>query len=730
MVLQILPVAGHPDHDHVRGGVCQLCGSLDLSQFLSDADEDSMEDEEDESYFQLSRRSLLEFEQSGRERCAICSVLKEICLFFTSNEDEDADLDGKWLRVRLSTRSGIPELVIEEGGLVKTVQLYTPSGFEPCWNVVPVLRELFSDRDSSDALGFIKSRLQSCLNSHILCRSRGSTLPTRVLDVGTSGDSRINLISTEGKPFEPYIALTYCWGKDGAIVKTTRENVRSFESGLAISDLPLVFRECIMLSRRLGTRFVWIDALCIIQDDREDWERESSKMSLTYAQAFLTIAAAMSASTSESFLSKPQRRDNNPAALQSSLFVKRMTLNGQVTELRARVIPEVGIHSKWTHWYYERQLYPRDPWSQRGWTLQEQLLSPRLLMLTSSEIQWSCQERQSCECTSPLNHRRLFGGKSLSGIENASDAFFFWHKVVEDYSIRTLSHSVDRLPAISGVAQVIQERTGSKYVAGLWSENIAEDLLWERVGEIGAQPGYLAPSYSWASVVGEIDYRCYMNGAHPYREISQVLSWTTDVQGHNQLGTVRSGEMTIRGPLTPVTLVGDGHNGFYSVRIAHRRTYYPFPADTLLATFKAPSEEEMREVVVACRRRTQLSSSAPASSNAMVTNHDDDDNAGSDYNSSHRTPIEDGARGWLLRLGFYQMRNSPSEHSNEFLVLGKSPSAADKFERCVFPFSPCLRAFMPWITFLFGDSPNPFRVDTAVATDGISRYVSDKLTSS
>ena len=496
-----------------------------------------------------------------------------------------------------------------------------------------------------------------------------------MLDVGRGQDNQIRLVQSSTNIFEPYIALSYCWGHDGAMIKTEKRNRESFESGISILTLPIVFQECISLSRSLGIRYVWIDALCIIQDDREDWERESSMMSQTYAQAFLTIAASMSASTSEGFLR------SLGGDMKNKEFSKKVHFDGNMSEVKARIIPEVGIHSRWTHWYYERHLYPRDPWSQRGWTLQEQLLSPRLLMFTSSEIQWSCQGGQKCECESLLNHGRLFGGHSWTDIEeNASNAFYFWHKAVEDYSIRALTHCTDRLPALSGIAQVIQEQTGSTYVAGLWGSNIAEDLLWERTGNLSLLTDYLAPSFSWASVVGEVDYQCFMNGIHLYQEICQVLSLNVDIQGHNPLGMVRDGEMTISGPLTPATLVGDGADGFYYARIANRSI--EFPADTVLATFKEPSEDGLQELV-ACRSRLEMSRPTQVTDDIQITTQNIPEVGNSNCDNIHATCVADGARCWLLRLGFYLPPHSHPEQVHMFFVLGKHPIKSGKFERYV-----------------------------------------------
>ncbi|KAK9776570.1 hypothetical protein SCAR479_06893 [Seiridium cardinale] len=656
------------DVDEVQGKVCEVCGNLDSLLLLSKSAEELSEgDVKHDKYGSSSRRNLGDFDLSGKDGCSICSVLSKVCHFFIY---ENSDLQRKRVRVYLPGGRGFPEMSIDDFGVAKTIQLYTPIGFSPCWNRIPVLPELLLDRQSSASLDFIRSCLQSCVDHHQSCRSPASRLPTRVLDVGIDHGSRICLIKTDTRSFEPYIALSYCWGQDGSLKKTTRENMSTFESGIDIQELPVVFRECIALSRSLGIRYVWIDALCIIQDDRQDWEKESSRMSDTYAQAFLTIGASMSASTSKTFLRiSPEDTENEE-------FSKEISFNGKLSELRARKIPEVGIHSRWTD-YHERGAYRSEPWSQRGWTLQEQLLSPRLLIFTSSEIQWTCQESQKCECRSLLNQRRLFGGHSWADIDNASVAFSFWHKAVENYSIRALTHSADRLPALSGIAQAIQKRTGSKYVAGLWSDNIAEDLLWERVGDLKPMTSYQAPSFSWASIDGEIDYRCYMNGRHLYQDISQVLSLDANIHGCNQFGTVRDGAMRIRGPLTSAKLARGDTDGLYSVDIAGRNIN--FQADTVLSAFICHSEDGNSEAV-ACRYRTQMEQLAQTTTALHSTVQVEHGSRASKMDITYSVSLEDGARCWLLSLGFYLPPHSSLAQVYELLVLGKHPERPEDFE--------------------------------------------------
>jgi len=134
--------------------------------------------------------------------------------------------------------------------------------------------------------------IEQCRNQHLECETVYSNeLPTRVLDLSDC-HGPVNLRLYEPSPSEgaKYVALSYCWGKLGNLT-TTMANIAGRKCGISWDLLPNSFRDAVTITRGLGMRYLWIDALCIIQDDKSDWEREAAKMGQVYENAFLTIAA-------------------------------------------------------------------------------------------------------------------------------------------------------------------------------------------------------------------------------------------------------------------------------------------------------------------------------------------------------------------------------------------------------------------------------------------------------
>lgn len=119
-------------------------------------------------------------------------------------------------------------------------------------------------------LGIAKGWLDDCRHNHTICRPVGvSKLPTRVLDIGISeGVSYCRLIETDSKE-GCYVALSHCWG--GEIPeRLTKETRPAFLSSIQIANLPANFRDAIHVTRQLNMQYLWIDALCIVQDSKED----------------------------------------------------------------------------------------------------------------------------------------------------------------------------------------------------------------------------------------------------------------------------------------------------------------------------------------------------------------------------------------------------------------------------------------------------------------------------
>ena len=164
--------------------------------------------------------------------------------------------------------------------------------------------------------------------------------------------------------------------------------------------------------------------------------------------------------------------------------------------------------------YFDRQKeHERAPLDTRGWCFQESLLAPRYLRFSENTISLDCQDLkiQNRSDQTRLAHN-FFGTAHLapapSHEENAreKDLHYNWRSTVTRYSLRNLTYTSDKLPAIGGIASQFAKLTGDIYHAGCWWSSIARDIMFTTSGEEGRVTPYRAPSWSWASYNGRIDW--------------------------------------------------------------------------------------------------------------------------------------------------------------------------------------------------------------------------------
>jgi hypothetical protein len=128
-------------------------------------------------------------------------------------------------------------------------------------------------------------------------------LPTRVLDIGPSLKlDEVRLIKTTSDITAPYIALSHCWGPNQAFTTTTKSFAER-KRAIQIEAMPQTFQDAIFVTRLMGFRYLWIDSLCILQDDAGDWLRESACVGSVYSDAYFVIGVARAAADTEGFLS-------------------------------------------------------------------------------------------------------------------------------------------------------------------------------------------------------------------------------------------------------------------------------------------------------------------------------------------------------------------------------------------------------------------------------------------
>ena len=461
------------------------------------------------------------------------------------------------------------------------------------WDSIPSLGRTSQRTDSSVALATIKSWISACIINHsppqALCESpECPLLPTRMIDVGLC-DGIIKLVEPRGIKSK-YVCLSHTWGLT-QIVTTTKLTFEERKSGIAWEDLSKTFQDAISLTRNLGIAYIWIDSLCIIQDDPLDWEIESAKMASVYSNGHLTIATTRSADGNGGLFSRTEDfkvsgkipdGDNYCLYFRESIdhHIEMTTRDGHDD------VPECFPSAT----YY--------PLLTRAWIYQERMLSTRVLHFGRYEIFFECKSDIRCECGTiefggstghevqiPLIKieyadtlwKICDGDKRSASNEIQYQSECLWRTMVSSYTALLLTKSKDRLPAISGLAKQLAAGRKSTYLAGLWEDSLNDDLLWTSVAKSKEKkprpyPRY-APTWSWASVEAAVhysdeilftDFEGDVHRERPPLEHSGIIQ-KCEVRhlATDPFGLIAHGALTISGLITKGTLEceADTHDG-------------------------------------------------------------------------------------------------------------------------------------------------------------------------
>ena len=372
----------------------------------------------------------------------------------------------------------------------------------------------------------IKAWLDNCrLHHKTQCGNLSWSLesPRRLIEI--TSESELKLIDASERAKLDYVALSYCWGDGSTLANTTWRNLASRQLSFAIRDLPPTIRDALILVKRLGLKYMWIDQICIVQKSKEeageDWDLEGSRMHIVYGNALFTLSACSSESSTDG-LFRPRKAWTYPVS--PFYFEGQWLVNFDMSlgEVRARA-----------------------PLSTRAWVLQEERLSPRVLYYCDQRVYWSCFVDQHMELSTsngsrivpsgrPYTHgsdyARLSEAQAFLGLRFDGDKIKLhreWHDLVESYCMRHMTQATDRFRAISGLAAQSlsvyvtkdNEIYGQEYLAGLWRATFAEDLAWsvDRACDPLMALTDLAPSWSWAS----LPLRTRIKAKEPFEKIGE-----------------------------------------------------------------------------------------------------------------------------------------------------------------------------------------------------------------
>ncbi|RYO96356.1 hypothetical protein DL765_011607 [Monosporascus sp. GIB2] len=375
----------------------------------------------------------------------------------------------------------------------------------------PIEKEAASDAKFT----MVKSWLNECLHSNVRGKKIHKTcplpnpdyMPTRLVEIAPSEDGgyRLRLRDMQGYKIQRYAALSYCWGGD-QLVKSTRSSIEQWRVEISWKELPQTLKDAALVCMKMSINFLWVDALCILQDDQDDKAREIADMPNVYRNSIFTIAASRAGGVHEGFLADRNATDFPGLVFTLAYQCRGIALRGSITLIKTQTEPE--------------------PLDRRGWALQERLLSPRTLEFSTRQLRFICQHNPRGKTDgwrlkpeSNKSRQDVLGDMTLlqegfGAIESSKhntngpeflEAMNNWYRLVEVYSRRQLTFGTDKLPAISGLAERYGRVFGDQYCAGIWRSTFARALYWKAVPPLRPRPRkWQAPSWSWASIDGPV----------------------------------------------------------------------------------------------------------------------------------------------------------------------------------------------------------------------------------
>lgn len=431
-------------------------------------------------------------------------------------------------------------------------------------------------------MDFLRSKMEICLESHQACRRKSDEsrgwLPRRLLKIeGTEGHI-VYLRNSNELESQPYITLSHCWGKLKP-TQLTAESEASLRAGIPASNLPKTFSDAIKVATQCGVQYIWIDSMCIRQDDLEDWAAEAATMCDVYSKAHCNIAATGASDGSVGLFF-----ERGSTAECSFWVYADWTLrnNSDIDPQQAWSSPDrypAGLY----------QVYPIDQWmndvedsplNRRAWVMQERFLSTRILHFSASQTFWECLENTSGEAfpsdipTAAQPYWWYDGQRELKRVAFRDERdekwpvtfYTAWLNLASAYTVCGLTKEDDKLVAMNGVQQLLSSITKDTMICGLWRGNLIQELCWARSNTrrpLGSSPEnfypqkWRAPSWSWAGNNVAIHPGLIRHHLNCDKFQTKIDIEHIDVDSHRS-GALKHASVRLRGKLVYATLIIDG----------------------------------------------------------------------------------------------------------------------------------------------------------------------------
>ncbi|CAG8955872.1 hypothetical protein HYFRA_00008722 [Hymenoscyphus fraxineus] len=593
---------------------CKVCLDLNVDYFPAsscylDSDSSILIPLEEECRRILTKLHILE---SSKDSCRSCEVL--YLAVVRSIEWNTASLPGPptakdcsdyFVAILLRPGFAVELLVsppVGEGEEVSSMaELFIEDADHPSpWKSIgPATHRGHMPPTYPECVDFIKKHLTLCESSHTACQQTDlPDLPRRVLDVRNLLKPRLFCSINQ---HARYFTLSHSWGdKEHKPLMTVKSNLHEHRREIPWDSLSELFKSAIIIARFAGASFLWIDSLCIVQDDPLDWETQAAKMAEIYKNSELTLAViAAKDGRGSCIMPRPRKPEEERPFTQGELGKENIILREPcwvsheamyISPRSTRALKEYGRTGH----------YELAPLMTRAWVFQESVMSRRTIYFHGDELMWECRQCLDCECgylkwsrtritdicrddPSRIPFLPIPGWKPAFVAlmeESTKDSLTEqWYNLVLAYSALDITYETDRLPALSGLASSFSQRLNCAYLAGLWEHDLWRGLLWQRPEAFGRKANCRRlegkassiPTWSWASIirVGELDapifdFASLTNADLEKDERFAVISAKCTPSTTNVFGHVSGGMLQLRGALVETWLSEHGPAHWWS----------------------------------------------------------------------------------------------------------------------------------------------------------------------
>jgi len=361
-------------------------------------------------------------------------------------------------------------------------------------------------------------------------------------------DLRLESIPETGWNGIHYAVLSHRWGGVHPFQLTT-ENIQDLTKKIEFLKLGLTFRHAVIATKflpdELNVRYIWIDSLCIIQNSKEDKDKEIPKMGLIYRNALICLAAKFGKDGRAGLF-----RKRNAQSLQSHMVRPEWDEKGRTFACEDRRPEQTMLESS--------------DIGKCAWCFQEAILAPRILHFSVQQFFWECSTLTLNEAYPKGIPKRGSFRKTISldswtwhqpgaNGDRETEQYRIWDSMVQRYSQCQMSENSDKLVAIGSLALSLQNRLHGidTYVAGLWSSQLAQALVWKLI-DCDSGPGihkskpWRALSWSWAATDGQalLRHRVQTSSVH-----ATIIDLDVRYNDDNLVLGVTKAELRIRGPI-------------------------------------------------------------------------------------------------------------------------------------------------------------------------------------